>query len=275
MKLCSELFVDAGFQLVSTAPTRHRRGLTRLPFRASFFAGSYSELTLSPSQPSQILAVCHHDQPSNSFASCLVQDNFMMAAITVQRRHSIKKTSTLRVLRTPPRENPKLGYAGIHRSGFSSVSIHTVFDYHFGSIVMSHQAVKAVSKWTASFGDFIMGGQPPTFEDITTELEPLQRFTDILFEGDTKGRWRPKVREQLVTSLLLRYDQFCDILLSHPFKDKLVQDSHPDKEFEYDDPFSLTPPEHEYTSEAIKDNLFLGHIEQALTKADARSWFPK
>jgi len=133
--------------------------------------------------------------------------------------HSNRKGHDLRMA-----ETPKLGCAGIHRTGFSSVSIHTVFDHHFGVLVMSHQAGKAISKWTASFGDAFAGGQPPAFDDITTEVEHLRCFADALFEDDPLGRWKPKTRESLVIALLLRCDQFCDITLAHPFEATLVED---------------------------------------------------
>ena len=99
---------------------------------------------------------------------------------------------------------------------------------------MSQQAGKAVSKWTAKIGDLIVGGQPPTFDDIggyfgtpspdsedgalpagalvDGDREKLQRFTSVSFEDDASGCWNPKVRELSVMTLLLRCEQFLDVL---------------------------------------------------------------
>jgi len=44
----------------------------------------------------------------------------------------------------------------------------------------------------------------------------------VIFEDDTEERWSPKVRELLIMTLLLRYDEFCDILEKNPFA-KLVE----------------------------------------------------
>ena len=96
-------------------------------------------------------------------------------------------------------------------------SVHSVFDCIFGSFRLLNQASKAVSKWTANLGELIAGGQLPTFDDIETDADVLKKFTNVPFEEDTDRRWNPKARELLVMALLLRHDQFCDVLESHPF----------------------------------------------------------
>jgi hypothetical protein len=93
------------------------------------------------------------------------------------------------------------GLAQIFRTGWELRGCDTLFEYICGSSVMSQQAGKAVSKWTAKIGDIIVGGQPPTFDDIGDNLEELKRFTSVLFEDDVGGRWNPKVREILVMAL--------------------------------------------------------------------------
>lgn len=149
-------------------------------------------------------------------------------------------------------ENPSLnGYAPIFRSGFRSKSIHTIFDYVFGSAELLRQAGKSLAMWNTKIGETTMGGQPPTFDDIDTDIEGLKKFTDVLFEDDTVGRWSPKVRELLVMTLLLRYDQFVDVLQAHPYT-RLVE-THPDPVCG-DDP---------YTFSAVRDNLFISRVEQA------------
>lgn len=108
------------------------------------------------------------------------------------------------------------------------------------------------------------GGQPPTFEDIYEDLDSLWKFTDIIFEDDTERRWHPKVRELLVMTLLLRYDQFLDILQAHPFA-KLVE-SHPDAD----------DPEDRYSCSAVENNIFVNRVNQMLEKArDGDLMFPR
>ena len=58
------------------------------------------------------------------------------------------------------------GLAQIFHTGWELRGCDTLFEYICGSMVMCHQAGKAVSKWTANIGDLIVGGQPPTFDDI-------------------------------------------------------------------------------------------------------------
>ena len=103
-------------------------------------------------------------------------------------------------------------------------------------------------------GDVIMGGQPITFEDITEGVETLRKFTDILFEDDLEGRWSPMVRELLVMTLLLRYDQYIEIVQSHPFA-RLVE-SRPNVE-----------TGHRYSCSTVEDNLFVIKIDRALELA--------
>jgi hypothetical protein len=155
-------------------------------------------------------------------------------------------------------ESPSLGgYAPILRSGLKSKSIHTIFDYIFGSTELLHQAGKTLSRWTTKIGESTVGGQPPTFYDINTDVDALKKFTNVIFENDTDKRWHPKVRELLVMTLLLRYDQFVDVLQSHPFT-KLVE-THPDAE-----PMFV---EDRYTCSSVRDNIFINRINQALEKA--------
>ncbi|CAB9508633.1 expressed unknown protein [Seminavis robusta] len=152
-------------------------------------------------------------------------------------------------------ESPSLGgYAPIFRSGLKSKSIHTIFDYIFGSAELLRQGGKALSRWVTKIGETTVGGQPPTFDDIDTDPDALRRLTDVIFEDDADGRWHPKVRELLVMTLLLRCDQFVDILQSHPFS-KLVEGLSTDG-----------IPE-DYSCSSVRDNLFLSRVNQALEKA--------
>ena len=74
-----------------------------------------------------------------------------------------------------------------------------------------------MSGWTMRVCGEITGGQPPTFDDLELDgLEQLREFSDALFADDTEKRWDPKVRELLVMTLLLRFDQFIQILMENP-----------------------------------------------------------
>lgn len=101
-----------------------------------------------------------------------------------------------------------LGLAQIFRTGWELRGCGTLFACMCGSFAMPRQAGKAASKWAAKIGDSIAGSQPPTFGDMKEDVEGLKRFTSVLFEDDAAERWNPKVRELLVMSLLLRFDQF-------------------------------------------------------------------
>jgi len=117
------------------------------------------------------------------------------------------------------------GYAQIYRTGWTSNSIHSVFDYINSSAILDAQAGKAVANWTTKIGDTIVGGQPPTFDDIETDVGKLKQFTSVLFEDDPKRNWNPKVRELLVMALLLRYNDFVEVLTSHPFATDVVDEN--------------------------------------------------
>mgnify|MGYP005840960607 CR=1 FL=1 len=153
---------------------------------------------------------------------------------------------------------------------------------------MSQQAGKAVSKWTAKIGDLIVGGQPSTFNDIGGyfgtplsssvnpedhcvagalvfgDREKLQYFTDVLFEDNVCRRWSPKVRELLVMALLLRYEQFLDVLRDASHLEAFI----PGCTFKSYDPkdkrHDLKKSEDFFS---IQNHLFVCRVERALEKA--------
>lgn len=159
------------------------------------------------------------------------------------------------------------GYAPIFRSGMRSKSIHTVFNYIFGSSTMIQEAGKSLSMWTTKIGNTLMGGQPPCFDDIDTDPETLKKFTDTLFEDDVEKRWHPKVRELLVMTLLLRYDQFVDVLQSHPYA-KIGMDENEIRPDEA--PVSL---DERLVCSSVRDNPFICRVNQALEKACGTEMF--
>jgi hypothetical protein len=150
-------------------------------------------------------------------------------------------------------ENPSVhGFAAIYRSGIKPKNLATIFDL-FGSLELLRQSGKGLAGWVTKNGEHVMGGQPVTFDDITEDVDVLRKFTNAIFENDTEGRWHPKVRELLVMTLLLRYDQFIDILHSHPFT-KLVE-THPDAD-----------ADERYSCSSVEDNIFVNRIDQLLER---------
>jgi hypothetical protein len=91
-------------------------------------------------------------------------------------------------------ETPSLsGWAAIYRSRIKPKNLATIFDYLFGSTELLRQAGKSLGGWVTKNGETVMGGQPPTFDDITTDVESLRKFTNVIFEDDTEGRGNPKL----------------------------------------------------------------------------------
>jgi hypothetical protein len=181
-------------------------------------------------------------------------------------------------------ETPGLSLAAVFRTGWANRRCDTLWEYISDSFVLSKQAGKALSKWTHRIGDTIYGGQPPAFDDIggyhgdpsppsflqdsdagkavATALvdgnrSKLQQFSDVLFEDDTDRRWHPRVRELLVMTLLLRYDQFLAVLRRHP--DAYISDSFKSyPRFDLDKSCNYT---------TIRNHLFVCRVERALEKA--------
>ncbi|KAG7352076.1 hypothetical protein IV203_008124 [Nitzschia inconspicua] len=121
------------------------------------------------------------------------------------------------------------GCAPIFRSGLRSKSIHTIFDNIFGSTELLRQSGNSLSRWTMKISETVI-------------------------------RLHPKVRELLVRTLLmktllLRYDQFVDVLQSHPFA-RLVEG--------FLDEFGTV--EDRYTCSAVRYNLLISRVNQALEK---------
>lgn len=172
------------------------------------------------------------------------------------------------------------------RAGWRSAA-NTLLKYISGSLTLERHAAKAQAKWTAKLNDHVLGGQPVTFNDVLTaspttsaqdqgedvtatslkgclqseDRDKLLRFSDALFEDDTTGLWVEGVRELLVSTLLLRYDQFTDVLRSHPFacpNMDLFKEFNPDFELEKSQDFDL-----------IQNHVFVCRVNQALTKASA------
>ena len=127
--------------------------------------------------------------------------------------HCNKKGSNQLLVETPSVSGP----AQIFHSGWENRGRDSLWDYTYGSFTLSKQSGMALAGWTKRLGDITMGGQSPTFKDLKDRTD-LQTFTDVLFEDDATGRWKPRVRELLVTALLLRHHQFCNALRSplHP-----------------------------------------------------------
>jgi len=112
--------------------------------------------------------------------------------------------------------------------------------------------------------------QSPDPDEPTTGpavRDGLQRFCNMLFEDDATGRWSPKARELLVSSLFLRCEQFCNVLRKHPGA------CVPEATFEswnpWEDRFHL---DRSCQCNSIKDNLFVCRVLRALEKAEVPKW---
>jgi len=104
-------------------------------------------------------------------------------------------------------ESSVAGLAQMFRTGWAVRGTLTTFDYVAGSERMSQQAGKVVSNWHSKAGDTILGGQPPTAQDVTTKPEQLEDFVGLLFAYDKDDDWSPSIRNLLVSSLLRHYGE--------------------------------------------------------------------
>jgi hypothetical protein len=182
-------------------------------------------------------------------------------------------------------ETPGLSLAAVFRTGWANRGRDTLWEYISDSFTLSSQAGKALSRWSHRIGDVIHGGQPPSFDDIggyhgsptpppsqdsdavATALvdanrDKLRQFADVLFEDDVKQCWHPKVRELLVMTLLLCYDQFCAVLRKHP-QAYIIGLSF--KSYNPSDPRFNIDHSLDYTT--IQDHLFVCRVKRVLEKA--------
>jgi hypothetical protein len=83
---------------------------------------------------------------------------------------------------------------------------------------MSLEAAKALSNWSVQMGDVIVGGISP--EIPTSHSDLFQEFKRHIFVHDLSsphGRgWMEEARNLLVSTLLLRYDDVCQVILEEP-----------------------------------------------------------
>ena len=139
---------------------------------------------------------------------------------------------------------------------------------------MQKDTAKSLSMWITTIGNTVMGGHPVPFDDIETDPDTLKKFTNVLFEDDIDNRWHPKIRELLVMTLLLRYDQYMDVLEAHPCA-KVVDDLERHPHLDY--PMSDAAEEHHWLSlsqesqgrlamSTVRESLFLSRINQALER---------
>lgn len=111
------------------------------------------------------------------------------------------------------------GLAQIFKSGWEVRGFHSVFDYVVGTIVMLKQAAKAVSGWTAKIGETVMGGIPPSLDDVRVENDKLNVFVEHLFIKDVNNHWSQPIRQILVATLLRHYEEFENTIAMEPSGD--------------------------------------------------------
>ena len=116
--------------------------------------------------------------------------------------HHGKKGSTQKMAET----HAVSGLAQIFRAGWEVRGFHSLFDYVVGSLVMAHQAGKAVAGWSCKQGDNIVGGMPPVTSDVTSNVEQFRTFVGYIFARDSEYQVSCEIREILVATLLRYYD---------------------------------------------------------------------
>ena len=149
-------------------------------------------------------------------------------------------------------------WALVYRMGIQARGAHTAFDYVNGTSELLRQGGKTLSRWTAKSGETTIGGQPPSFSDIRTHVPMLRKFTDEIFKDDVEFHWHPKVREILIVNMLLRYDQFVEVLKGNLNNATLLREENR---------FDAVSP--------VKENLFLSRLAQALAKVNDEEWNDK
>ena len=107
------------------------------------------------------------------------------------------------------------GLAQIFRSGWQIRGVHSLLEYVVGDQVMQDQAGKALAGWTTSYGNDVIGGEPPNLEDITTERDQLTEFVNQVFAHDPTN-WDQGVKELLVANFIRFYDEFIGDLCLNP-----------------------------------------------------------
>lgn len=69
------------------------------------------------------------------------------------------------------------------RCGWVTRNIHSAFDYIYNSSNKDRQCGKVLGNWQRSVNGQLVGGYPPTSEDIVTETNVLFKFTNHLFSN--------------------------------------------------------------------------------------------
>lgn len=127
--------------------------------------------------------------------------------------HHGKKGSNMIMANSPSAS----GLPQIFRSGWEVRGFHSLFDYVVGTAAMCYLAGKAIANWTVPGpGGIMMGGIPPSFREITSDLDKLQEFTSYLFANDDDNVWPMPIRELLVCSLLRHYEECTQTLHQLP-----------------------------------------------------------
>ena len=114
------------------------------------------------------------------------------------------------------------------QGGWELKSFNTFFDYWVGSLPASVRSGKMIAGWRQVLGQGYHGGAPPTLEDITSEVEKVDKFVESLlghhlhlkdnlkklFVANILRHWKESV-ETIQKEPLGRYEgeKYC----THPF----------------------------------------------------------
>ena len=93
--------------------------------------------------------------------------------------------------------NSVSGLAQIFRTGWELRGFHTIFDYVIGSKMLTNQAGKALSGWTTSHNNEIVGDRPPELKCIRSEPQLVNDSVVALFSDDIEDRWPANIRNIL------------------------------------------------------------------------------
>lgn len=103
------------------------------------------------------------------------------------------------------------------RCGWVTRNIHSAFDYIYNSASKDRTCGKVLSNWLRSVNGEIVGGYPPTAEDIQTEEEKLFKFTKNLFSHQVHVT-NKDLKKLMIGSILRWEDDVIRCISSDPLK---------------------------------------------------------
>ena len=100
----------------------------------------------------------------------------------------------------------------VFRLGWVVKNMHTIYDYVHDSEFKDISAAKKLADWPEK------GGVSPTFRSITTEQEKARLLLRAMYAQHEDLEL--EVQNVLFGAFLIGYEEFCDILLARPEKNR-------------------------------------------------------